>query len=173
MGIIHSLTISTNIKFDTKKSKMAKKEEPKKAKASLKKVEKKAEKKKAKVSPKKVEAKKAKPSPKKVEAKKTKASPKKDKVKKTEASPKKETPSAFTKKFKLSADLAAIIGKKEASRPEITKDLWAYLKSNNLQDQENKQFFTPDKKMAKIFGKDKLKAFTMSKFINPHLVSSV
>merc|ERR1712212_1087937 len=156
MGIIHSLTISTNIIFDIKIPKMAKK-----AKASLKKVEKKAETKKAKVSPK------------KVEAKKTKASPKKDKVKKTEASPKKETPSAFTKKFKLSADLAAIIGKKEASRPEITKDLWAYLKSNNLQDQENKQFFTPDKKMAKIFGNEKLKAFTMSKFINPHLVSSV
>merc|ERR1712212_1125783 len=156
MGIIHSLTISTNIIFDIKIPKMAKK-----AKANLKKVEKKAETKKAKVSPKKVEAKKAKPSP------------KKDKVKKTEASPKKETPSAFTKKFKLSADLAAIIGKKEASRPEITKDLWAYLKSNNLQDQENKQFFTPDKKMAKIFGNEKLKAFTMSKFINPHLVSSV
>merc|ERR1711872_1034566 len=136
MGIIHSLAISTNIKFYTKNPKMAKKE-----------------------SPKKVEAKKAKKeSPKKVEAKKTKASPKKDKV---------------TKKFKLSADLAAIIGKKEASRPEITKDLWAYLKNNNLQDQENKQFFTPDKKMAKIFGKGKLKAFTMSKFINPHLVSSV
>ena len=129
-----------------------KKEEPKKAKASLKKVEKKVETKKAKKeSPKKVEAKKAKKeSPKKVEAKKTKASPKKDKVKKAEASPKKETPSAFTKKFKLSADLAAIIGKKEASRPEITKDLWAYLKNNNLQDQENKQFFTPDKKMAII-----------------------
>merc|ERR1711872_613818 len=162
MGIIHSLAISTNIKFYTKNPKMPKKEEPKKAKASLKKVEKKVETKKAK-----------KESPKKVEAKKTKTSPKKDKVKKTEASPKKETPSAFTKKFKLSADLAAIIGKKEASRPEITKDLWAYLKNNNLQDQENKQFFTPDKKMAKIFGNEKLKAFTMSKFINPHLVSSV
>merc|ERR1711872_763154 len=105
-------------------------------------------------------------------SKKSKVSPKKDKVKKTESSPKKETPSAFTKKFKLSADLAAIIGKKEASRPEITKDLWAYLKKNNLQDQENKQFFTPDKKMAKIFGKDKLKAFTMSKFINAHLIAS-
>merc|ERR1711872_976553 len=153
MGIIHSLAISTTIKFYTKNPKMAKKEEPKKAKASLKKVEKKVETKKAK-----------KESPKKVEAKK---------VKKTEASPKKETPSAFTKKFNLSADLAAIIGKKEASRPEITKDLWAYLKNNNLQDQENKQFFTPDKKMAKIFGNEKLKAFTMSKFINPHLVSSV
>ena len=129
-----------------------KKEEPKKAKASLKKVEKKVETKKAKKeSPKKVEAKKAKKeSPKKVEAKKTKASPKKDKVKNAEASPKKETPSAFTKKFKLSADLTAIIGKKETSRPEITKDLWAYLNNNNLQDQENKQFFTPDKKMAII-----------------------
>merc|ERR1712018_317199 len=65
--------------------------------------------------------------------------------------------------------LAAITGKKEANRGEVTKELWAYLKKHNLQDPENKQFFTPDKKMAKIFGKEKIKAFTMSKFLNPHL----
>ena len=29
-------------------------------------------------------------------------------------------------------------------RSEIVKRLWAYLKANNLQDPENKQFFTPD-----------------------------
>jgi chromatin remodeling complex protein RSC6 len=29
--------------------------------------------------------------------------------------------------------------------------LWAYIKKNNLQDPENKQFFTPDKKMAKVY----------------------
>ena len=50
--------------------------------------------------------------------------------------------------MKLSADLADIVGKKEASRAECVKQLWAYLKKHNLQDPENKQFFTPDKKMA-------------------------
>ena len=52
--------------------------------------------------------------------------------------------------MKLSAELADIVGKKEASRAECTKQLWAYIKKQNLQDPENKQFFTPDKKMAKV-----------------------
>jgi chromatin remodeling complex protein RSC6 len=43
----------------------------------------------------------------------------------------------------LSADLAEIVCKKETSRTECVKQLWAYLKKHNLQDPENKQFFTP------------------------------
>merc|ERR1712001_557114 len=75
----------------------------------------------------------------------------------------------LTKPMKLSADLADIVGKKEASRAECIKQLWAYLKKNNLQDPENKQFFIPDKKMAKIFGTDKIRAFGMAKFLSAHL----
>ena len=70
---------------------------------------------------------------------------------------------------KLSPELAAIVGQKEASRPQLTKLLWAYLKEHNLQDPENKQYFTPDKKMAKVFGEDKIKGFSMSKYLGPHL----
>ena len=56
----------------------------------------------------------------------------------------------LTKPMKLSAELAEVVGKKEASRAECIKQLWAYLKKNNLQDPENKQYFTPDKKLAKV-----------------------
>ena len=56
----------------------------------------------------------------------------------------------LTKPMKLSSELADIVGKKEASRAECIKQLWAYIKKNNLQDPENKQFFVPDKKMAKV-----------------------
>merc|ERR1711879_1122595 len=66
-------------------------------------------------------------------------------------------------------ELADIVGKKEASRGELMKLLWAYLKAHNLQDPENKQYFTPDKKMAKVFGEDKIKAFSMAKYLGPHL----
>jgi len=52
--------------------------------------------------------------------------------------------------MKLSAELADVVGKKEASRAECIKQLWAYIKINNLQDPDNKQFFIPDKKMAKV-----------------------
>merc|ERR1711981_1424406 len=77
--------------------------------------------------------------------------------------------SGLTKPMKLSADLADIVGKKEASRAECIKQLWAYIKKNNLQDPENKQFFTPDKKMAKVFGNDRIRAFGMAKFLSSHL----
>merc|ERR1711974_98636 len=60
--------------------------------------------------------------------------------------------SGLTKPMKLSADLADIVGKKEASRAEC-----------------NKQLFIPDKKMAKIFGTDKIRAFGMAKFLSAHL----
>merc|ERR1711899_298004 len=77
--------------------------------------------------------------------------------------------SGLTKPMKLSAELADIVGKKEASRAECIEQLWAYLKKNNLQDPENKQFFIPDKKMAKISGNDRIRAFGMAKFLSAHL----
>ena len=55
------------------------------------------------------------------------------------------------------------------SRAQVVKRLWAYLKEKNLQDPENKQFFTPDQKMKPIFGEEKIRAFGMTKFLKTHL----
>ena len=49
------------------------------------------------------------------------------------------------------------------------KYLFAYIKEHGLKDTEDGRFFNPDKKMAKVFGKDKLRSFSMSKFIGKHL----
>ncbi len=54
-------------------------------------------------------------------------------------------------KYKLSKDLAAIIGKKDMTRGEVTKALWVYIKENNLQDPKNKRRIIPDEKLKKIF----------------------
>ena len=77
----------------------------------------------------------------------------------------------LTKPMKLSPELGDIVGKKEASRAECIKQLWAYIKKHNLQDPENKQYFTPDTKMIPIFGKDKIRAFGMAKFLKTHLTN--
>ena len=71
--------------------------------------------------------------------------------------------------YKLSAELADIIGMDEASRAGLMKHLWAYIKEKGLQDPENKQYFTPDKKMAKVFGNDRIKGFGMQKYLSAHL----
>ena len=70
---------------------------------------------------------------------------------------------------KLSEDLADICGVEEASRGACMKYLFAYIKEHGLKDPEDGRFFNPDKKMAKVFGKDKLRSFSMSKFIGKHL----
>merc|ERR1711934_285168 len=75
----------------------------------------------------------------------------------------------FTKPLKLSADLADIVGVEKASRAECVKLLWAYLKDKELQDPANKQYFTPDKKMAKVFGSERIRGFGMTKYLNAHL----
>ena len=69
--------------------------------------------------------------------------PKKQNPKKKTESPdkaKRPTPAAFLKKFKISADLAGIVGMKEATRSDLVKMCWAYIKKNNLQDPEAKQW---------------------------------
>ena len=52
---------------------------------------------------------------------------------------------------------------------EVSAWRLAYLEKNNLQDPEAKQWFTPDKKVAKVLGNEKMKGFAMTKFINSHL----
>ena len=77
----------------------------------------------------------------------------------------------LTAPMKVSPELAAIIGVKEASRAQCVKHLWAYLKEHNLQDPENKQFFTPNATMEPVFGNERMKAFSMSKFLKDHLTN--
>ena len=79
--------------------------------------------------------------------------------------------SGLTKPLKLSKDLKDLLGveEEEMSRPQVVKHVWAYLKENKLQDPENKQWFTPDKKMEPIFGKERQKAFGMAKHLKGHL----
>ena len=69
----------------------------------------------------------------------------------------------------VSKELAAIIGTakgEKISRPQVVKRLWAYLKEAN-----NKQFFTPDAKMEPVFGSERIKAFSMSKYLKEHLTN--
>ena len=82
--------------------------------------------------------------------------------------------SGLTKPMKLSPELASLIGAKKEeklSRPEVVKRLWAYIKEKKLQDPQNKQFFVPDKTMEPIFGKERIRAFGMAKYLKTHLTA--
>ena len=82
--------------------------------------------------------------------------------------------SGLTKPLKLSPELAECLGAKKGekmSRTEVNKKLWAHIKLHKLQDPSNGQFFTPDGVMEPIFGKDRIKAFGMAKYLKGHLTN--
>ncbi|MEY8878665.1 MAG: SWIB/MDM2 domain-containing protein [Leptothrix sp. (in: b-proteobacteria)] len=76
---------------------------------------------------------------------------------------------AFMKALKPSAALAAVVGKEPLPRTEVTKKIWEYIKQHNLQDAANKRMINADAKLKKIFGKDQVSMFEMTKLISNQL----
>ena len=59
----------------------------------------------------------------------------------------------FTKTYKLSPELAEIVGAEAMPRHEVVKRMWAIIKERNLYDPKNKQFAICDDQLLKVFGK--------------------
>ena len=83
----------------------------------------------------------------------------------------KEKKSKFMQPMQVSDELAAVVGKGPLPRTEVTKKLWAYIKTNKCQDQKNKRNIIPDDKLAKVFGGSKkaINMFEMTKLVSKHL----
>ena len=75
----------------------------------------------------------------------------------------------YMKPFKLSAELADIVGGEEMPRHEVVKRMWKYIKDNNLQDPKNKQMINCDDKLSKVFPTKKFRGFGMTKFLKDHM----
>lgn len=156
-------------KKSAKKGKAAKRsasKKPAKRPAARRTAPKKAAKKSAKkAAPKKAAAKK--PAAKKASAKK--AAPKK--AAKKAAPKKKRAPNpAFMKPMTPSGQLSAVIGDKAMPRSEVTKKVWAYIKSKGLQDNKNRRMINADDKLGPVFGgKKQVSMFEMTKLVNKHL----
>ncbi|MGJ7523282.1 SWIB/MDM2 domain-containing protein [Variovorax sp. LT1P1] len=78
-------------------------------------------------------------------------------------------PSAFNRALTPSAELAAVIGSTPQPRTEVTKLLWAYIKSNNLQNPQNKRNILCDDKLKAVMGKDEVTMFEMTSLVGKHL----
>merc|ERR1712070_499597 len=66
----------------------------------------------------------------------------------------------------LSADLAAITGKKKMPSTEVTKSIWAYIKKNKL---SKGRMVMPDAKLKKVFPAASLSMFKMPGMLSKHL----
>lgn len=59
----------------------------------------------------------------------------------------------FNKPHRLSPALSAVVGTDIMSRPQLTKQLWVYIKANGLQDPNDGRNIIPDERLAAAFGR--------------------
>ncbi|HEX6903150.1 MAG TPA: SWIB/MDM2 domain-containing protein [Thermoanaerobaculia bacterium] len=78
--------------------------------------------------------------------------------------------SAFMAPLQPDDKLAAVVGKDPLPRTEVTKRVWDYIRSNNLQDPKDKRTIRADAKLKAVFdGKDSVTMFELTKLVNAHL----
>jgi chromatin remodeling complex protein RSC6 len=83
---------------------------------------------------------------------------------------KRQPSAAFMKPVQPDEKLAAIIGPQPLARTEVTRKLWDYIRSHNLQDPENKTFVKADDALKQVFdGKDRVSMFEMTKLVFGHV----
>ena len=68
-----------------------------------------------------------------------------------------------------SKELGAVVGDDKLPRSQVISKVWDYIKSNNLQNPENRREILADDKLRKVFGKDKVTMFEMNKHLAQHL----
>jgi chromatin remodeling complex protein RSC6 len=68
-----------------------------------------------------------------------------------------------------SPELGAVVGNDKLPRSQVISKVWDYIKSNKLQNPENKREIVADDKLKKVFGKDKVTMFEMNKYISQHV----
>ncbi|KAJ2808484.1 hypothetical protein H4R20_000872 [Coemansia guatemalensis] len=82
--------------------------------------------------------------------------------------PKRQT--GLSKPMKLSETLSDFLDQKYCARTDVVKNLWKYIKANELQDPSDKRYILCDEKLQKLFHTDRLYMYTMNKLLNEHLV---
>lgn len=85
-------------------------------------------------------------------------------------SPGKIVRSGFTlHKFKLSDELAEIVGKPYSTRVRALRRLWQYVRLHHLQDDSDKRRILCDEKLKKLFGgQSSVTMFEVNSLISPH-----
>lgn len=79
-------------------------------------------------------------------------------------------PGGLNKVCGVSPQLQAIVGEPALPRTEIVKQLWAYIRKNNLQDPSNKRKIICDDALRVVFETDCTDMFKMNKLLAKHII---
>ncbi|XP_065854190.1 uncharacterized protein [Euphorbia lathyris] len=80
-------------------------------------------------------------------------------------------PGGLNKVCGVSPELQAIVGEPALPRTEIVKQLWAYIRKNNLQDPSNKRKIICDDALRIVFETDCTDMFKMNKLLAKHIIA--
>jgi len=87
-------------------------------------------------------------------------------------------PSGFVKPTPISKELSEFLGKTdgaEMARTEVTREINAYIRNNNLQDKENGRRINPDaklKSLLKLKKGEELTYFNLQRYMSPHFATA-
>jgi chromatin remodeling complex protein RSC6 len=73
--------------------------------------------------------------------------------------------------YNCSEELQALGLGKKATRPEVVKKMWAYIKAHKCQDTKNRRMINPDKKLSEVIGNRPVDMLQLAKHISKHLSS--
>jgi chromatin remodeling complex protein RSC6 len=73
----------------------------------------------------------------------------------------------FAKPLLLADELAEFMGSKIASRTDVTKKIWEYIKANDLQNPSNRREILCDEAFEKLMKRKKINMFKMTQVLNP------
>ncbi|XP_072993785.1 uncharacterized protein [Typha latifolia] len=79
-------------------------------------------------------------------------------------------PGGLSKVCGVSPELQAIVGEPTMARTEIVKQLWAYIRKNNLQDPNNKRKIICNDELRVVFETDCTDMFKMNKLLAKHII---
>lgn len=102
--------------------------------------------------------------------KKKKATAKKTATSDADGAKPKGKGNGFTRPFKLSPELATLMGEPELPRHEVVRKMWALIKGRNLYDPKNKQFAICDAELLTVIGVKRFRTFGMLKYLKKHFV---
>jgi chromatin remodeling complex protein RSC6 len=71
--------------------------------------------------------------------------------------------------YMLSPELAAVVGSKKSTRPQVVKKLWVYIKKHKLQDKKHRRIINPDKKLAEVIGKKSVDMLKLAGLLSKHI----
>ncbi|TYI16482.1 hypothetical protein ES332_A08G258300v1 [Gossypium tomentosum] len=112
-------------------------------------------------------------SPKVAQKTRKKPTTSKPKTKKPAALRSETRPTGISKVTPVSPALGQFLGAQQASRTEAVKQIWFYIKSQNLQNPNNRKEIFCDEKLKTIFnGKEKVGFLEIGKMLTPHFVKT-